>query len=642
MKTVLFLLSTLVFSNYFSQKSEQISQDINQYLLNMKESEGAIFNIYFKVNQELNFEDNYRKYGDLLRLKKNGLKKIQKLNEDISAYGSDSKIKEMKEFYKFLMENTAFSFSKTRLTKGNNQKLFSMVDTNDTPLLWVIANNHPKLIYKSKANSQLLSCEWPYNSKLEKKILKLVEKSSPLEFGEKKLFIEQQLSLNDRYFELEKTLMNEELIIKNINSDNFIITDLGGFYCGEVSNGKLNGFGILFNSKGDTVFIGKWNDNFPNLMNGKLFQYHIEKNEVYLSDSTKLFISYSPIGDTYCGKKANNNSHNGQGEFIWTNDNAYSGDWSEGERTGLGSFFWANGYFYHGDFIKGKRSGNGKFYFTNGEIWDGYWVDGEFSGIGKKMSKEGDLLNKGLYEKGQLIKSNATREIQKKIIDKKEIKNIKNYWQPLISNVESGATDVIHARSIIQTLDTLVKINKVISQVIKDSIQVACKVGLVALDILQRLNYEKYIVPVTNGKSAQNSSWLTSYVVARLDTIILDLNFKSTELTNSIIELEAFSLLIDANKIISEVYKDSIQVALKVSANILHGLSDKLPATQAKGGKTVQEFETWLTIYASWVGYSYIEGSAKDMGNNIFEGKIKYGTFEITIQREWDGVSWVK
>ena len=60
------------------------------------------------------------------------------------------------------------------------------------------------------------------------------------------------------------------------------------------------------------------------------------------------------------------------------------------------------------------------------------------------------------------------------------------------------------------------------------------------------------------------------------------------------------------------------------------------------GGKTVKDFESWLTDYASKIGFSYVTGSAKDMGNNLFEGKIKYGTSETTIQRKWDGSNWVQ
>lgn len=66
------------------------------------------------------------------------------------------------------------------------------------------------------------------------------------------------------------------------------------------------------------------------------------------------------------------------------------------------------------------------------------------------------------------------------------------------------------------------------------------------------------------------------------------------------------------------------------------------PPPPPTGGKTVQDFEAWLTGYASQIGYTYVTGSAKDMGNNTFEGKIKYGTSETTIQRKWDGSNWAQ
>ena len=398
----------------------QNPKEIEQYILKMNESKSTISNTYFKVDQGLNFDENQKKFADLIQSKKTGLKKIQKLQEDIRAYGSESEIKKIKDFYKFGMDNTVYRISNKSLKKAYNKKFLTAVDLVYASPIWVISNNHPTLIYKYKGNLQFWSSECSYNSKLEKKILKIVRKSTPLELGDKKLLIEKHTGLNDRFFELEQELLKEQEMDKNLGLNNFKITDLGGLYCGEISNGELNGFGILFNALGDTVFIGKWSGNFPDLFNGKLFQYQIQKNEVYLSNNTNLFISYSPSGDTYCGKKTSNNLRNGIGDYIWTNDNAYTGDWSEGERTGKGSFIWANGDKFQGDFIKGKRTGLGKYYFTDGEVWEGSWVDDKFSGMGKKKSKDGNVISEGLYEKGQLVKSKATLE-QERIAEERRI-----------------------------------------------------------------------------------------------------------------------------------------------------------------------------------------------------------------------------
>lgn len=656
MKSILYSLLTITFSYSFSQISNsQSSKEVDQYLLNMKESKSTISNTYFIVDQGFNFDANQKKYVDLIQLKKTGLIKIQKLQEEISAYGFESKTNEIKDFYKLIMENTAYSISNKSLKIVYEQKFFSLSDTNDIPLIWVIKNNHPILIYKSKENSQLLTSELPYNSKLENKILKLVRKTNPFESGEKKIFIERHTGLNDRYFELEKSLLDEEVISKE-GSNNFIITDLGGLYCGEILDGELNGFGILFNSLGDTVFIGKWSGNFPNLMNGKLFQYQIEKNEVYLSSDTYHFIAYYPSGDTYCGMKARNNSCNGKGEFIWTNDNAYSGDWYEGDRTGQGSLFWSNGNKFHGDFIKGKRTGYGKFYFTNGEIWDGFWIDGEFSGIGKKISKDGNVIKKGLFEKGQLIKSDASMVNQNHVGAKNELTNLSDGktkasvkksvdiiytgFNIILTNLESGAVDLPTEIAKFESLETLINNGRRISQEYKDANLVALKV---CKNILQGLAAESLTEPTAGSKFLLGfESCLTSYVIKRINEIIIDVEFFSSDLTNAIIELEALAALIDANKVISVGSKDSILVALKVGKNILQGLVLELPPPSTKIAKTVQEFETWLTMLASHIGYIYVAGSAKDLGNNTFEGQIKYGTNEAPLLRIWDGSKWVK
>jgi len=67
----------------------------------------------------------------------------------------------------------------------------------------------------------------------------------------------------------------------------------------------------------------------------------------------------------------------------------------------------------------------------------------------------------------------------------------------------------------------------------------------------------------------------------------------------------------------------------------------KTPSTTTSS-KTVSDFETWLKNYASQIGYTYVDGSTKDLGNDSFEGKIKYGTSEAPIQRKWDGTNWVQ
>lgn len=425
----------------------QSPKEIEQYILKMKESKNTISNTYFKVDLGLNFDENQKKFADLIQSKKTGLKKIQKLQEDIRLYGFESEIKRMKDFYKFGMDNTVYISSNKSLKKAYKQKFISIeMDVVDVPPIWVISNNQPTLIYKQKKGIKyLISRKYSDNTKQGKKILKIVRKSKPLELGDKKLLIEKHTGLNDRFFELEQELLREQEMDKNLGLNNFKITDLGGLYCGEISNGELNGFGILFNTLGDTVFIGKWSGNFPDLFIGKLFQYQIQKNEVYLSNDTNIFISYSPSGDTYCGKKTSDNLRNGTGKYVWTNDNAYSGDWSEGERTGKGLFIWANGDQFQGDFKKEKITGLGKYYFTDGVIWEGSWVDNKFSGMGKKIAKDGSVFSEGLYEKGQLIKSKATLE-QERIAEERRIEEtrIANETIAQLKKQESYSQNVIN------------------------------------------------------------------------------------------------------------------------------------------------------------------------------------------------------
>jgi len=64
--------------------------------------------------------------------------------------------------------------------------------------------------------------------------------------------------------------------------------------------------------------------------------------------------------------------------------------------------------------------------------------------------------------------------------------------------------------------------------------------------------------------------------------------------------------------------------------------------TQTTSSGTITSFEDYIKKYAQQIGYTYVSGSAKDLGNNRFEGNIKYGTTEVPIQRTWNGTEWVQ
>ncbi|MFN1808388.1 hypothetical protein ACK2GQ_18390 [Clostridioides difficile] len=78
----------------------------------------------------------------------------------------------------------------------------------------------------------------------------------------------------------------------------------GCIYAGEFKGGKMEGYGICYNSKGEVLYEGEWKNN---LIHGK-GTYIWEKGKKY-------------IGEFMHGKK------HGQGTFYLNNELVYEGTW---------------------------------------------------------------------------------------------------------------------------------------------------------------------------------------------------------------------------------------------------------------------------------------------------------------------------
>ena len=73
----------------------------------------------------------------------------------------------------------------------------------------------------------------------------------------------------------------------------------------------------------------------------------------------------------------------------------------DGKRTGRGICAWPDGIRYEGDFVDGKFHGKGIYIWPSGALFVGDFVDGEFHGYGTLTDKNGNVLKKGRFEKGE-------------------------------------------------------------------------------------------------------------------------------------------------------------------------------------------------------------------------------------------------
>jgi hypothetical protein len=457
MKSICFIIGITI-SNWFigqipnsstSASNIQKTELVDDFISKMAPSNRTVSNIYVQNDSKYDFNGKYKSIIGRIEDKKGHIKLLKELRSELEEYdsrknGGTYKLEYIKEQYEKACRNQVVICDEKLLKKLWKKELFlnkefdfSTIDFNSaTPLIYseISSNNTVKRYYlllkeyKKDRNGNIISSSLFSNSishflfkheissEYLGKIEKLIRDEKPLEDLERKAMVGKVTGLNDRFFEIERLII-EASQRNEMLTNSFRLTEKGGLYIGSMQNNEYFGFGMMFNALGDTIFVGKWDKNYPDLKNGKLFQYNCSNIEIYINDKSNMFITYPPTGDVFCGQSIDNN-RNGKGTYIWSNDNFYSGDWISSERTGKGIFIWQNGDRFDGSFYKGDRAGMGKYIFNDGSIWEGNWQGTNFSGIGKQTSKNG-TITEGLFENGKLIKSKETID-QERLAQQKE------------------------------------------------------------------------------------------------------------------------------------------------------------------------------------------------------------------------------
>lgn len=164
------------------------------------------------------------------------------------------------------------------------------------------------------------------------------------------------------------------------------VHDLSGkvVFEGKMDKGNINGYGIQYNSAGELIYKGNYEEN--------KFSGQGE--------------SYTDGVLTYKGE-FKNNLYEGEGELYAPNGVViYSGSFIAGQKSGKGTEYTADKGLlsYYGDFLNDQREGEGKAYAEDGKtvIYEGQFIAGEYHGEGKafednKLIYQGGFAN-GLYK----------------------------------------------------------------------------------------------------------------------------------------------------------------------------------------------------------------------------------------------------
>ncbi|MBP7377201.1 MAG: hypothetical protein KA956_12065 [Pyrinomonadaceae bacterium] len=82
---------------------------------------------------------------------------------------------------------------------------------------------------------------------------------------------------------------------------------------------------------------------------------------------------------------------NGKGTIVYTNGDAYDGDFVNSQAHGSGTYRTKAGIVYVGQFAKGTYTGKGKITYLNGETYEGGWLLNQRSGKGKAIYLDGEV-----------------------------------------------------------------------------------------------------------------------------------------------------------------------------------------------------------------------------------------------------------
>lgn len=205
----------------------------------------------------------------------------------------------------------------------------------------------------------------------------------------------------------------------------------GERYEGNWHVGKHQGQGTYYYKNGSS-WSGEWNDNLPlngsgifhfttknnkrlswegTLQNGRLYgQGVIRVNDLVEQEGNfkdgKLNgqgVYHISPKTTCSGEFRQGTPYNAQGTYYY-NDNKdllFTGNWVEGKPNGEGFFeIPAKKQKIHGFFEKGF-TGQCHWDYADGSYYEGAVVDGQYHGQGQKVSKEGNLVYVGNYEKNK-------------------------------------------------------------------------------------------------------------------------------------------------------------------------------------------------------------------------------------------------
>ena len=290
-------------------------------------------------NSEVNLidMDKYKSFSDLLFKNSEFIygQKIKNINNFISLFKEDEKMKENKIDENIISKNEDISFQEIKSIININDKNY-INDNYD-----VIKNN-----FNNKLNLNIS------NNIINNRNSNITQKSKEIFFSHK----EKKKNINNI-----NNIKIQNLIEKEDNLENFIPKD----FAQQIKNSI-----------------------FTNLPNPCPDEVEFKNNIQYKYDDK---VSKKEITCIYHGEfKKNTFIRHGRGLFIWEDGEYYLGYWKNDKREGRGTNKYSNGNIYQGTYKNGKKEGKGIYKWKNGDIYEGEWKNDMKDGEGKYNYSNGD------------------------------------------------------------------------------------------------------------------------------------------------------------------------------------------------------------------------------------------------------------
>jgi hypothetical protein len=256
--------------------------------------------------------------------------------------------------------------------------------------------------------------------------------------------------LEEYYFENVNSLKENKKYLENLISKHTQLINNQYKYLGSFDNNGNRSFGILLNSNKDTIFIGEWKNDLPDLEHGKTFLYSKPTTEIIIEKNGVVFKAFSEGYMVYVGPTTSSGA-NGHGKAIYHSGDFYQGEFVNGQKSGTGTYYYNNGYKYYGEWENGVMQGMGVFTYPSGSKNEGLFENGKFVKSLATIEQERIAEQNRIAEQERIEEQNRIAEENRKLEQQRMVAEI---WQRALRESQSNTNTNNNTRSTQQTQQT--------------------------------------------------------------------------------------------------------------------------------------------------------------------------------------------